>query len=54
MKNIIKTIEGYMAEGFTAEEAPKMIKHDTMFNNWENLTEEEKEEFFGIVKELGL
>ena len=54
MKNTIYTIEEYIAQGFTAEEAPKVRKHDIMFNNWDNLTEEEKEEFFSIVEELGL
>jgi hypothetical protein len=54
MKNTIYTIEEYIAQGFTAEEAPKVRKTDEMFNNWDNLTEEEKEEYSALVKELGL
>ena len=54
MKNIVYTIGEYMAQGFTAEEAVKMRQHDIMFNNWDNLTEEEKEEYFTLVEELGL
>lgn len=54
MKNVVNTIEEYIAQGFTAEEAPKVLKTDEMFNNWDNLTEEEKEEYFALVEELGL
>lgn len=54
MKNTINTIEEYVAQGFTAEEAPKVRKTDEMFNNWDNLTPEEKEEYFTLVEELGL
>lgn len=54
MKNIINTIEEYMAQGFTAEEAIKVRKTDEMFNDWDNLTEEQKEEYFALVEELGL
>lgn len=54
MKNTIYTIGQYMMQGFTAEEAVLMRKHDIMFNNWENLTEEEKEECFAIAEKLGL
>ena len=54
MKNTIYTIEEYIAQGFTAEEAPKVRKTDEMFNNWDNLTPEEKEEYFALVEELGL
>lgn len=53
-KNTIYTDEEYMAQGFTTEEVDKVRKTDIMFNNWENLTEEEKEEYFSIVEELGL
>lgn len=53
-KNTIYTDEEYMAQDFTAEEVDKVRKTDIMFNNWENLTEEEKEEYFALVKELGL
>lgn len=54
--NIVHTIEEYMAQGFTAEEAPKMRRHDILFNkNQEGLaTEEEREEMFSIIEELGL
>ena len=54
MKNTIYTIEEYIAQGFTAEEAIKVRKTDEMFNDWDNLTEEEKEEYFALVEELGL
>ena len=54
MKNTINTIEEYIAMGFTAEEAPKVLRTDEMFNNWDNLSEEEKEEYFALVEELGL
>jgi hypothetical protein len=54
MKNTIYTIEEYIKQGFTAEEAPKVRKTDEMFNRWEELTEGEKEEYFALVKELGL
>ena len=54
MKNTVYTIEEYIAQGFTAEEAPKVRKTDIMFNNWNILTEEEKEEYFALVEELGL
>lgn len=53
-KNTIYTIEEYIAQGFTTEEAPKVRKTDEMFNNWDNLTSEEKEEYFALVEELGL
>ena len=54
MKNTINTIEEYIAQGFTAEEAPKAQRADILFNSWDNLTEEEKEEYFALVEELGL
>ena len=54
MRNTVYTIGQYMMQGFTAEEAVLMRKHDIMFNNWENLTEEEKEEFWEIQEKLGL
>ena len=54
MKNTIYTIEEYIAQGFTAEEAPKVRKTDEMFNDWDNLTDEQKEEYFALVEELGL
>ena len=54
MKNTIYTIEEYIAQGFTTEEAPKVRKTDEMFNDWDNLTDEQKEEYFALVEELGL
>ena len=54
MKNTIYTIEEYIAQGFTAEEASKVRKTDEMFNDWDNLTDEQKEEYFALVEELGL
>ena len=54
MKNTIYTIAQYMMQGFTAEEAVKVRRHDVIFNNWANATEEEKEELYAIQKELGL
>ena len=42
-KNTIHTIEEYMGMGFTKDEAYVVRKTDKMFNNWENLTEKEKE-----------
>ena len=53
-QNTIYTIEEYIAQGFTAEEAPKVLKTDLMFNRWNELTEKEKEEYFALVEELGL
>ena len=52
--NTIYTIEEYIAQGFTAEEAPKVLKTDLMHNRWEELTESEKAEYFALVEELGL
>lgn len=54
MKNTIYTIEEYITQGFTTEEAPKVRKTDEMFNDWDNLTDEQKEEYFALVEELGL
>ena len=54
MKNTIYTIEEYIAQGFTVEEAPKVRKTDEMFNDWDNLTDKQKEEYFALVEELGL
>jgi hypothetical protein len=52
--NQVRTIEEYIAMGFTAEEAPLVRKHDCMFDNWEHLTEREKERYFIIQAWLGL
>jgi hypothetical protein len=56
MKNTIYTIEEYMAQGFTAEEAPKAMRHDILFNKDKDgeATEAEREEMFAIIEELGL
>lgn len=54
--NPILTIEEYIAQGFTAEEAPKAQRHDILFNKslMGTATEEEEEEMFAIIKELDL
>jgi hypothetical protein len=54
--NTIYTIEEYIAQGFTAEEAPKAQRHDILFNKDQlgEATEEEREEMFAIIDELGL
>lgn len=52
--NKVYTIEEYIAQGFTAEEAPIMRKTDIMFNNWDYLTDTEKEHYFAMCKWLGL
>ena len=60
--NPILTDEGYMAEGFTAEECPKIRRHDELFNQYVNsqyfnipeLTEAEKQEMSDLAEELGL
>ena len=44
MKNKIFSDEEYMAQGFTKEEVEKVRRSDILFNNFDNLTEEEKEE----------
>lgn len=61
-QNIIYTDEEYMAQGFTAEECPKIRRHDELYNrdqksisyNVEPLTEEEREEMYRLAEELGL
>ena len=53
-KNKVLTIEEYMEQGFTKVEAYVVRKTDKMFNNWENLSEKEKERYFLMVKRLGL
>ena len=52
--NKIYSDEEYMAQGFTKEEVEKVRRSDILFNNFDNLTEEEKEEYFSLVEELGL
>ena len=54
MKNTIYTIEEYMAQGFTKTEAYMVRKTDKMFNNWEHLTDKEKERYFLMTERLGL
>ena len=62
MINKIYTDAEYMAQGFTADECPKIRRHDELFNRWAMceyynvppLTEEENEELDNLVKELGL
>ena len=61
-QNTIYTDAEYMAQGFTAEECPKIRRHDELFNrdqlsqfcNVEPLTEEEREEMFRLIEELRL
>jgi GMP synthase PP-ATPase subunit len=62
IQNTIYTDEEYMAQGFTAEECPKIRRHDELFNryqqskfiNVEPLTDEEMEEMYRLAKELDL
>ena len=53
-QNIIYTDSEYMAQGFTAQEVPKVRRHDELFNKGEDRTEEETMEMVVIQKELGL
>ena len=53
-QNIIYTYNEYMAQGFTAQEVPKVRRHDELFNKGEDRTEEETMEMVAIQKELGL
>ena len=55
-KNEIKTDEDYIAEGFTYSEVSKIRRHDILFNKCvdEDITEEEREEMFALIDELGL
>ena len=54
--NTIYTLEEYMAQGFTAEEAPLMREHDQRFNLDvdNNLTEEQRERMFYLIDLLML
>lgn len=54
MKNTVYSIEEYMAQGFTAEEAPIARKVDIMFNRFDDLTDVEKEKYYAMVAWLGL
>lgn len=48
----IYTFQEAIADGFTAEEAPIVIKVDLMTEYWDRLTEAEKEEYFRDCKTL--
>lgn len=54
--NKVYTTEEYIAQGFTAEEAPKAQRHDILFNKKVDgiITEIEEEEMYSIIEELGL
>lgn len=54
--NVIKTVEEYMKEGFTAEEAPLIQEHDVLFNKYQDgeCTDAEAERMFELVEILGL
>lgn len=52
--NTVYTIEEYIAQGFTKEEAPIVRKTDIMFNNWDSLTDIEKEHYYAMCKWLRL
>ena len=56
MMNTIYTIEEYMAQGFTKEEAIMVREHDILFNKYceEGLNEEEKSRMFEIIEKVGL
>lgn len=54
MKNIVYTVDEYMTQGFTKTEAYVMRKADKMFNNWDYLTDKEKEKYYLMAKRLGL
>ena len=54
MKNTVYTVNEYMTQGFTKTEAYAMRKADKMFNNWDYLTDKEKERYYLIAKRLGL
>lgn len=54
MKNTICTNEEYMKQGFTKEELPLIKMHDRLFNRFNTLTEDEKEVYFIIQKELAI
>jgi hypothetical protein len=55
-KNTVETIGGYIAQGFTAEEAVQMREHDILFNKLVDgeITPAEKERMFAIVKDLDI
>lgn len=55
-ENTVNTIEEYMAQGFSAKEAPKAQRYDTLWNKWVNgqATPNEIAEMEAIAEELGL
>lgn len=55
-ENTVYTVEEYMAQGFTAEEAPRAQKHDILWNKWVNgeATPNEVAEMEAIAEALGL
>ena len=55
MKNTVYTIEEYMTQGFTKEEAFLAQEHDILFNKYVEYetTEKEKERMFEIAEILG-
>ena len=61
--NTIYTDAEYIAQGFTAEEAPLIRKHDELFNEYtlkfgdcwgNNLTDKQWKEYVELVKVLDL
>ena len=54
MMNTVYTIEEYIAQGFTKEEAPIARKVDILHNRYDELTEEEKDKYHAMVAWLGL
>lgn len=54
--NTIYTIEEYMKQGFTEEEAMKMKRHDIIFNKYLDgeATDAEMEELYSIQRELNI
>lgn len=53
-KNTIYTDKEYMAQGFSAFEVPMIRRHDELFNRRDELTDEERNEMYTLVDELGL
>ena len=54
MKNTIYTIDEYVKQGFTKNEAYVVRKTDKMFNNYDNLSNKEKARYHAMCKRLGL
>lgn len=53
-KNTVYTINEYMEQGFTKEEAYVVRRLDIMHNQWNDLTEKQKERYFIMSERLGL